>query len=112
MQQAAQDAVRDDVRRLCSPDMVRRICIATVPEWTDGDDISVTRLRSHANNVFRVQNTTPNVSKSSTKRQDVICRLFGREEFGPKGAFENALEPKRLQIFFRTSQTRSAERTG
>ena len=91
VQQAAQAAVRDDVRRLSSPDMVRRICIATVPEWGDSDGIDVIRMRSHSNNVFRVRNATPSVSKSSSKRQDVICRLFGREEFGPKGAFENAL---------------------
>eukprot|EP01043_Picozoa_sp_COSAG02_P018694 COSAG02_NODE_879_length_16244_cov_15.397956_8_plen_771_part_00 len=91
VQQAAQIAVRDDVHRLSSPEMVRRICIATVPEWKEGDDITVIRMRSHSNNVFRVQNTTPSASKSSAKRQAVICRLFGREEFGPKGTFENAL---------------------
>jgi hypothetical protein len=94
VQRAAQDAVRDDVRRLSSPEMVRRVCVATVPEWAEADDITVTRMRSHSNHVFHVRNATPNAGKPlsvDAKRACVICRLFGREEFGPKGAFENAL---------------------
>lgn len=93
VQRAAQDAVRDDVRRLASDEMVRRVCVATVPDWLVGDDIAVTRMRSHSNHVFQVRNSTPAAEGATpgAKRSDVICRMFGREDFGPEGGSENAL---------------------
>ena len=88
VQRAAQDAVREDVRRLSSEDNIRQICMGTVPAWEEGDQLTVARLRSPSNHVFLVTNATPG---EPGKRPSVICRLFGREDFGPKGTFENSL---------------------